>query len=204
MQKLAFILGNGVSRKPIDIPTLRKNGTVYGCNAIYRTDRVDYLVAVDNRMVTEIVKSGYQKKTPVYTNHKKNFDKYEGLNFFNPRLGWSSGPSAMFLACEHKPTHVYLLGFDYKGVEDGKKVNNIYAGTPNYKKQGDTATYFGNWLNQTTTVIRNNPGIQFTRVIQPDNYCPEELNNFENFNTIHLKEFCTHLRFPPISQNGSF
>ena len=31
-------------------------------------------------------------------------------------------------------------------------VNNLYAGTHNYKKVGDPATYFGNWERQTVNV----------------------------------------------------
>ena len=30
-------------------------------------------------------------------------------------------------------------------------VNNLYAGTHNYKKVGDPATYFGNWERQTAS-----------------------------------------------------
>lgn len=204
MQKVAFVLGNGTSRSPINITSLRKNGPIYGCNAVYRTDIVDHLVAVDAKMIAEITNNRYQLKHPVWTNLRKGFDKFDGLNFMNPNLGWSSGPTALFLASQHKRERIYILGFDFKGTDGGKKINNIYADTPNYKKSEDKATYYGNWLKQTCQVIKDNPNIQYTRIIQPDNYCPAELNNFENFSTMTLEEFCNHLPHDPKYQNDPF
>lgn len=204
MQKTAFVLGNGNSRKPIKIPTLQDHGRVYACNAVYRTDEPDYLIAVDWRMVAEINKSGYQHTHEVWTNPKKGTERFEGFKFFNPSKGWSSGPTALWLASQHGYNEIYILGFDYKGEDNGKKINNIYAGTPNYKRQGDTATYFGNWLKQTCKVIKEHPQIQYTRVIQPDNYRPKELNNFENFSTITVNEFFKRLSHDSLPQNGSF
>ena len=189
MIKTAFVLGNGVSRAAFEIPTLQKYGLVYGCNALYRTDTPDYLISVDPGMVSEIVESGYHKTHKVWTNPRKHTKDIKGLNFFKPSLGWSSGPSALWLSAIHGNERVYILGFDYKGLDEGKKVNNIYAGTKNYKSENATATYFGNWLRQTCKVIKTHPKIEFIRVIQSDNYCPEELNIFENFTTITTDEF---------------
>lgn len=204
MQKTAFVLGNGLSREPFKIPQLQQHGTVYGCNALYRTDTPDFLIAVDPRMVVEITQSGYHLRHSVWTNPRKGIEKSKGLNFFKPSLGWSSGPTALWLASQHNYDRIYILGFDYKGVDDGKKVNNLYAGTKNYKAKDANATYFGNWLKQTCKVIKENQKTSFIRVIQPDNYCPPELNIFENFTTITTEEFSKSLPYDYFSQNGSF
>mgnify|MGYP000529900531 CR=1 FL=1 len=45
--KMCFVLGNGTSRKSIDLPKLAMCGKIYACNAVYRTFAPDYLVAVD-------------------------------------------------------------------------------------------------------------------------------------------------------------
>ena len=42
-EKIAFVLGNGLSRKPIDPHLLKQHGRIYGCNALYRTFAPDYL-----------------------------------------------------------------------------------------------------------------------------------------------------------------
>lgn len=188
-----FVLGNGLSRKGIDPEQLKEFGKVYGCNAIYREMDPDYLVAVDVKMILEITGKNYQKKNKnVWTNLNKAYKNIEGLNYFKPSKGWSSGPTALFLATQHLPSYkkIFILGFDYAGTGDNlKKVNNIYAGSPNYKKQNDGATYYGNWLRQTTTILKTNPQITFYRVILPDNIIPPELNKFSNLKHITIKEF---------------
>lgn len=186
---VAFILGNGTSRSSIDPNNLKPYGKIYGCNALYRTFAPDYLVAVDVKMVLEISKSGYQHRNVVWTNPNKSYQRIQNLNFFQPSKGWSSGPTALWLASQHRYERIFILGFDYKGLNEGVKFNNIYADTVNYKKSTDGATFFGNWLRQTASVIKEHPHIQYYRVIAPDNYCPEELNKFNNLKTIFVDDF---------------
>jgi hypothetical protein len=185
----AFVLGNGVSRRGIDLRELRKYGVIYGCNALYREFEPDYLVAVDVKMVNEICKSRYQLTNEVWTNPNRSYKKLHGLNYFHPSKGWSSGPTALWLASQHGYKKIYILGFDYKGVKDGQKFNNIYADSMNYKRSSDAATYFGNWLRQTKTVIQENENINYYRIITAENYCPEELNRLANLKTVFREDF---------------
>lgn len=191
----AFVIGNGISRQNIDLHKLKTKGKIYGCNALYREFYPDYLVAVDVKMVLEINQVGYQHKNQVWTNPNKSYKKFSHFNYFDPSKGWSSGPTALWLASQHNYKEIYIIGFDYKGLNDGQTVNNIYAGTRNYKKTTDKATYYGNWLRQTTNVIKENKNIQYFRVIQPDNFCPPELNTFENFKTISYLDLVKILKF---------
>ena len=192
---IAFVIGNGTSRKPIDIKNLSEVGMTYGCNALYRTFAPDYLVAVDVKMVLEINKAGYQHLHEVWTNPNRSYQKIKDLNYFSPSKGWSSGPTALWLASQHGYKTIFILGFDYRGLNGGKTLNNIYADTPNYKKSTDSATFYGNWMRQTKAVIKENPGIKFVRVIQPDNYDPEELNTFDNYSTIFVEDFIKMFNF---------
>lgn len=187
--KTAFVLGNGTSRDGLDPMQMQMYGKIYGCNALYRTFNPDYLVAVDVKMILEINKSGYQHHNEVWTNQNKAYHNMKNLNFFHPSKGWSSGPTALWLASQHGYDKIFILGFDYKGLEEGKKLNNLYADTPNYKKSSDSATFFGNWLRQTKNVIEQHPNITYFRVITPDNYIPEELNKFNNLKTIYVEDF---------------
>ena len=193
--KVAFVLGNGVSRKPVDSTSLRPFGKIYGCNALYREFDPDYLIAVDVKMIVEINKQGYQHHHQVWTNPNKSYSKMTDLNFFKPSKGWSSGPTALWLAAQHGYTKIYILGFDYKGLNNNK-VNNIYSDTRNYKRSAENATYYGNWLKQTENVIREHSNVSFVRVIQPDNYCPDELNRHVNYKTITVDEFKNLYRLP--------
>ena len=186
---ISFVLGNGTSRDGIDPIALQKLGKVYGCNALYRSFSPDYLIAVDTKMIVEINKAGYQKTNQVWTNPNKLYASMEGFNFFQPSKGWSSGPTALWLASQHNYTTIYILGFDYKGNNSGKTFNNIYADTENYKRSNDTATYYGNWLRQTKNVIESNGRIKYVRVIAPDNFIPDELNKIANLTHITVDTF---------------
>jgi hypothetical protein len=170
--KRAFVLGNGKSRLAINCSQLKKYGTVYACNAIYRDFLPDHLVAVDVKMVLELIQNNVLEQVPVYTNFNNRFKDTANLNIFKPGKGWSSGPTALWLASTHTYDEIYILGFDYQGLENNKKVNNVYADTPNYKRSSDPATFFGNWLRQTEMVVKEFAGVKYYRVNDTETFDP--------------------------------
>ncbi len=185
---IAFVLGNGRSRLAIDPVFLKTIATVYGCNAQYREFDPHYLIAVDVKMVNEIVNSGYHRTHQVWTNSNKGITNKAHLNFFEPHKGWSSGPTALWFAATQGHKEIYILGFDYQGLNG--KFNNVYADTFNYKKSTDNATFHGNWLNQTERVIKEFKNTKFLRVIDTDTYIPDKLgSSLPNLSHIHLNIF---------------
>ena len=150
----AFIIGNGISRKSIDLSKL--NGTVIGCNALYREFTPDIIVAVDKQMVIEIRKSGYQLHHEVWCTWYEEYDT-----------------TAQHLACTLGHKEVVLLGFDMVGV-DGF-INNVYADTFNYKKSTDPERGHTNtWLPQHVKCATDFPDVKFVRVIGDLAYIPED------------------------------
>lgn len=190
-KKVSFVLGNGTSRESIDPHLLKAKGTVYGCNALYRSFHPDYLIAVDTKMIKEISSAGYQLKHQVWTNPNKYTREIQGLNLFNPNLGWSSGPTALNFASLNGAAVVYILGFDYRGIGNRHEtVNDMYAGTINYKREHDKATYFGNWQRQTSLVIKRNPHTRYIRVVEKAEYfVPENLIGLDNLEHITVSKF---------------
>jgi len=185
----AFVIGNGTSRKDISLKTLKQYGKIYACNAVYREFDPDYLIAVDAKMVFEICKAGYQQKHEVWTNPNQAYSKLARLNFFHPNRGWSSGPTALNMASEHGHETIYILGFDFVGTETDK-INNIFAGTANYKKATEKATYYGNWLRQTALIIQQNSKKRYIRVVEKeDSFIPEPLSRYGNISHITVEEF---------------
>jgi len=185
---IGFVLGNGRSRLKINPENLRSYGKIYGCNALYREFSPDYLVAVDPKMINEINSAKYQHEHSVWTNFHPLYKNFTGFNYFQPSTGYSSGPSAVRLAIAHKNTQIYMLGFDYTGINDC--FNNVYADTKNYKKSTDVATYSGNWQNQTETIIKTNPNIKFYRVVDQEYYPLAICTN--NFKHMQYNEFLQH------------
>jgi len=183
-----FVLGNGKSRLNIDPEHLKSLGTLYACNAIYREMDPHVLVAVDVKMVNEIIDSGYHKTGSVWTNPNKGIKTKSRINFFSPHKGWSSGPTAMWHAAQQGHKEIYFFGFDFQG--DKGKFNNVYADTYNYKKSADTATFFGNWLNQTERTIKEFRKIKFYRVIEEGAFIPDKLGpNVRNLEHITYSDF---------------
>jgi hypothetical protein len=181
----SFVLGNGTSRLHINPQDLKKYGKLYGCNALYRECEPDYLIAVDPKMIVEIEKSGYQKTHDVWTNPNAKYRNYNGFKYFSPSLGWSSGPTALWLAASHEPEEIWFFGFDFIG--NNGNINNVYADTPNYRRSTDVATYYGNWQRQTEQVIKNNYKIKFYRVVTERYYNPEwTYPNFKHITFEHL------------------
>ena len=111
---VAFVLGNGKSRLNVDPRNFKENGVIYGCNALYREFEPDFLIAVDVKMVNEIIASGYHKRHQVWTNPNKGVSTKANINFFSPHKGWSSGPTALWFAATRGAKTIYILGFDYQ------------------------------------------------------------------------------------------
>lgn len=192
MGDIAFVLGNGVSRSDIDVNLLKPLGTVYGCNAIYRDYIVDHLVAVDVKMILEIDEAGYQYKTNVWTNPNKHTENIPGINRFEYPLGWSSGPTALDLAAKNGHKYVYIIGFDFVGI--GDRFNNVYAGTKNYKKSDDPATYYANWAKQTTMAIDNHKSTKFYRVVNDGAYIPKNFPHLNNLKHLNINSFIERIQ----------
>jgi hypothetical protein len=183
----SFVFGNGRSRLNIKFDEVRPYGKIYACNAVYRDFTPDYLIAVDPKMIVEIESTGYQLQHQVWTNPNNRYKDFKGFNYFTPSLGWSSGPTALQLATKHQPTEIYIFGFDYDGI-DGK-VNNVYAGTNNYKAADASATYYGNWMRQTEHIIKSNFSIKYYRVVERTYFDTGwQYPNFKNITYDTLRE----------------
>ena len=64
--KRVFALGNGESRKNLDLNELYEFGIIYGCNGLYRDFQPDALVVVDPAMKEEIWETDYLLENKAY------------------------------------------------------------------------------------------------------------------------------------------
>jgi hypothetical protein len=184
---IAFVLGNGTSRKGIDLDKLKTLGRVYGCNALYRDFAPDVLIATDDGISQEIQKSGYAKINEFYT---RKLLPESGAKKITLNYGYSSGPIALsYASAISNIKTIYILGFDYSGVSS--KFNNMYADTAHYKKSSDAETYYGNWVDQTLTVIKHHPKVRYHRVIPENALIPNKLKQQENLEHLDLAKFQT-------------
>ena len=76
--KRVFCIGNGESRRGVNLDSLRPYGKIYGCNALYRDYKPDVLVAVDQGIIHEIYHSGYAYENECYF---RNWHKHDERNY---------------------------------------------------------------------------------------------------------------------------
>jgi hypothetical protein len=189
----AFVLGNGVSRKHIDVNTLLKLGTVYGCNALYRTHTPHVLVATDQPISTQIQESGYSARNKFYT--RRPINNLGAHRVPQPYFGFSSGPIAVAIAAGDVHKTIYLLGFDMGPAANGL-FNNVYADTEFYKHSLAKPTFTGNWVKQLKSVTKDFSNQQFIRVCGDTTAIVPELQNIPNMTSMMIAEFVALLAVP--------
>ena len=171
---------------------------MYACNAVFRTHQPHWIVAVDPKMMLEIAETDYVVNNKVYSNYNGQYQKHQKLldhvTWSKPSLGWSSGPTALRLACDHGFKEIYILGFDYQGLREESKnnvfrLNNMFGDTRNYKKKNESATFYGNWMNQTKRCLQDYTDVKFHRVITKDWFKPKDIDRHENMSHITTEDF---------------
>lgn len=179
----AIVIGNGTSRKSIDLHSLQ-NYTTYGCNKLYIDYNPDYLIAVDKVMVDEFVKNKVDETHNVYTTF---YIQMPGkLNYFTKHTGYNSGHTCCWLASQHKHKTVYMLGFDYIGING--KLNNVYADTVNYKRSTDDEVPYSKWYVELSQLLDECVDTQFIRIVGNDHYLPITNSNYTEITLEQFKE----------------
>lgn len=172
------VIGNGQSREGFALNQI-SNFTI-GCNAIHRDFICDEFVAVDRRMVDEILRNEGSKNKTIYTREDwvENYAKHQrvkslpklpfnGVNKHDQPFHWNSGPYAVLIAALKEPKQIELLGFDLWSKTSF--VNNIYKGTPNYAGAHDRRVTPDFWIFQLKNIFCHFKNIKFIQC-QPEDW----------------------------------
>lgn len=178
-KNVALVVGNGESRRHINLNQFKKEYEIFGCNAIYRDFDVDHLICCDRRMVDEALQKTNEQYFPVYTRKKyyENYSRIEKrLKRYNrvrllpdlPFIGnlkqdqpdhWGSGPYALLLASLMDFHQIDIIGFDLYGLKN--YVNNIYKDTKNYSRSNSFNVEPSFWIYQIKNIIKHFPHINY-------------------------------------------
>jgi hypothetical protein len=159
----AFIIGNGTSRKGFELTKLKPYGTIYGCNALYRdyfdNSIPDFLVAIDDGIITEIEGSDFPSKRFIVPPMDERWEPAE-CNIGRPRS--NAGINAMREAIKMGYNQLICLGFDFLIQDDKQLLSNVYDGTPNYgpSTRASAADNPGR-VNYLQWLVRKNPDTHF-------------------------------------------
>lgn len=188
-----WVIGNGQSRRNFDLDAV----TDYkiGCNAVHRDFFCDAFVAVDRRMVDEIITNQSIPVNEVYTrsmwidNYTDQRVKhlpelpFTGPNKADQALHWNSGPYALVLAGLMGPTEIHMLGFDLWGI--GSLVNNIYKDTANYASQTSPKVTPDFWIYQLPKVFNYFSDINFIQHQRQDWKIPDSWLAIKNLTFVY-------------------
>ena len=124
----AFIIGNGKSREQLDLQRLIGQGCTFGCNALYRDFKPDYilpdyLVAIDPLLIEEIKNSDFPKDRFIEPPFAEQFEPAE-CNPARPRS--NAGMNAMLEAIKMGFSTLYMFGFDFILDDPTFSVQNLY------------------------------------------------------------------------------
>ncbi len=184
-----WVIGNGQSR--IGFALNQINSHTIGCNAVHRDHICDEYVAVDRRMVEEILRNDQNKDRTVYTRDDwiDNYSRqtqvkslpplpFTGLNKCDQPFHWNSGPYAVLVAAIKNPKEIYMLGFDL--YSKTSFVNNVYKGTPNYAGAHDRRINPEFWIYQLGRLFEHFNNIHFIQK-QPEEWrIPEAWKKIKN------------------------
>ena len=177
--KGALVIGNGESRKNINLYDFRGDHILIGCNAVHRDYLVDILSCCDARMVYEAEQNVQAEYIKIYTRAKwrDRFTQpnvhiypslpYVGENKIDDPEHWGSGGYAVLLAAWLGYREVSLLGFDL--YSNNSLVNNVYKDTENYSTADRAAVDYSFWVYQISKVFEYYPQTQFT-IINKENW----------------------------------
>ena len=77
-----IIIGNGPSRRGLDLHKMSESAAIYGCNALYRDFQPDFLFANDRLMVLEILRADYKGRCIFHEWDTLPIEQTELLQFY--------------------------------------------------------------------------------------------------------------------------
>jgi hypothetical protein len=107
----------------------------------------------------------------------------DNINTIDFPIGWSTGNTAIHLACQSGATEIYIMGFDLSSYDE--PLNNLYKGTDNYLPSDAKGFNSVNWKNQMQTVFREFKDVQFSWVDAKEQFIQEN-----NLSYLTKAEFC--------------
>jgi hypothetical protein len=204
-----FVIGNGTSRKDMDIKMLSEYGIIFACNWFFKKEfRPHVLIASDEPITKTILKvhETYSRRNWFYTWFPK---PGTGAKKIPTPEKFAAGPSATFIAAHtYESPKIFLIGMDFFGFESPKDIdqpenngvmNNLYEGEKHYakppedKEKVNGAPTFRNWQRRYQWIIRNFPQIEFYHVNPFEGKSPPRLVGFDNFHQITYENLVEHI-----------
>jgi hypothetical protein len=192
MIKIAFLIGNGLSRKNVNLNLLRNKGTIVGCNALYRDFVPNVLIAVDQKMIALIGKTEYPNNNYFIIPSNNRRIPQDKKAYRLPIKGFHTcGCATMHYAGLVKVDIAYLIGFDCYG-------QNIYIKTPGYSDKFNENRYI-KFVEFYEKAMQLYPSTKYINVIKDgkDGITSHLQLTNTNYDILDINEFISNVpKFP--------
>jgi hypothetical protein len=166
VNKVAFIVGNGISRREVNLDDLVGKAKIYGCNALYRDFKEwDYLVTLDDGMTRELQMVDLPKNGRVII--PRDDECFEPVEYSPYRRRNNAGMLALKTAIDNGAEICYCIGMDFV-LKGDIATDNVYKNTENYGPETH-ANQDDNYhrIQYLTWFARQYPNVKFVFVV-PD------------------------------------
>lgn len=150
-------------------------------------ERIEAAIKMYPSLDMKDLKLKMEKDVGIWITYLRSNDKVKTIDF---PVGWSTGNTALHLACQSGDKEVYIVGFDLSSYDE--PLNNIYKGTDNYLPSDAKGFNSINWMNQMHTVFKEFKDTKFYWVDAVNKSIQED-----NLNYLTKAEFCEEFKIWP-------
>lgn len=159
------------------------NCVISGKDPVTLKERIEAAIQMFPSLDMKDLQMKMEKDVGVWITYVREDDNINTIDF---PVGWSTGNTAMHLACQQGAKEIYILGFDLSSYDE--PLNNMYKGTDNYLSSDARGFNPVNWQNQMQTVFREFKDVQFSWVDATEEFIQEN-----NLSYLTKAEFCDTL-----------
>jgi hypothetical protein len=166
----------------------RRNFFTYGCNAIYRNFRLDFVSCVGDGVIKEIAETTKDNTGVVFYANSKFLELYpDKFSFLPQNPNFNAGAMSAYMAAFDGHKRIFMLGFD--GIDTPNNTYNMFAGTNNYPPLDYLMTE-DYWVVCLKNIMETYSDTEFIRVCPTKKFrTPEAWKNCLNFKQIDFRQF---------------
>lgn len=157
---------------------------IQGKDPVTLQEKIEVAIQMNPNLDIPDLVQKMEKDVGVWITYLKEEDNVVPIDY---PVGWSTGNTAMHLACQEGVDEVFILGYDLSSYDED--LNNLYKGTDNYLPATAKGFNSTNWMNQMATIFNEFRDKQFYWV---DRQFDEKLF-FDNVRDLTKDELCDKL-----------
>ena len=112
-------------------------------------EKIEVAMEMNPHLDMKDLKLKMEKDVGVWITYVEEKDNVVNVDY---PIGWSTGNTSLHLACQARPSEVYIMGYDLSSYD--KPLNNMYKGTANYLPADTKGFSPDNWYGQMKAVFK--------------------------------------------------